>query len=117
AVSAPPHLRPARSTAIVTAFARREGCRMWRRKGVCVFVARRFRIALPAIAGLLVGGVGAGQSLGRSDAPVAASKHRNAYFAGWSYPEAGKAAVTAEVTVPVLNCSDTNTGVPPGSFS
>lgn len=48
--------------------------------------------------------------------PAKVGPAHDAYFAGRSYQEAGRAAVTAEFVVPGLTCTSTNTGVAAGAF-
>lgn len=70
---------------------------------------------------LAIVGVGAPASLARRappapGPPAASGQARDAYFAGRSYQEAGRAAVTAEFVVPRVTCTSTNTGVAAGGF-
>jgi hypothetical protein len=84
-----------------------------------VSTGRRFLIAVPLVAALLLGSADASASLAGGWVAgltgTAASAH-NAYFAGRSYPEAGGASVTTEFFVPRLTCTSTNSGVAVGAF-
>lgn len=88
-------------------------------KGVAVAAGRRVFVAVQALVALVLISVGVASSLARPAVPgglASPVRGRDQFFAGWSYQEAGRAAVSTEFVVPKLTCTSTNTGVAAGAF-
>ena len=84
-----------------------------------MLAGRRSLVAVTAVASLVVPAVAAAPSSaqGRPPAHPAPANRRSLYFAGRTYPEAGKASVSTEFFVPGASCTSTNTGVALGAYT